>query len=206
MWNTLQPAIGGRLYYEEWGALYQAQHIVSRGQKEVWLRVAAGCSRYTTVYATRHGSYQQSRSPHTDAQKLAVLQCPCGMGVQDSMHVLLCAHHTLVGFRRQTLTVSEACVQHLPARGGCKRHKANNDTATRRAQQPRQGHLSRTEKRCRGNTDGWMVTTDVQRMLASLGSHCIGLPKRVHLHVISMAATHCGDVEKAYAGINGFTL
>ena len=86
------------------------------------------------------------------------------------------------------------------------RHKASNDTAARRTQQPRRGHLSRTEKRCGGDINGWMAATDVQKLLASLGSHCTGLPKRVHLHVISMAAAHWGDAERAYAGINGITL
>ena len=206
MWNALHPAVDGRLPCEEWGALHQAQHIASRGQKEVWLRAVAGCSRYTTVYAARQGSYQEFRSPHTDAQKLAVLQCPCGMGVQDSMHVLLCEHRALLALKKQVLATSEICVQHLPTRGGNKRHKTNYDTTARRAQQPRREHLSRAEMRREGNTDGWMAATDTQKLMASLGSHCTRLPKRVHLHVISEAAAPWGDLERIYASVNKVAL
>ena len=206
MWNALHPAVDGRLPGREWGALHQAQHIISRSQKEVWLRAVAGCSRYTTVYAARQGSYQEFRSPHTDAQKLAVLQCPCGMGVQDSMHVLLCEDRALVALRREVLAISEKCVHRLPVGGGNKRHKTNCDATARRALQPRREHLPRAEMRRDGNTDGWMAATDTQKLMASLGSHCTRLPKRVHLHVISEAAAPWGDLERIYASVNKVTL
>ena len=129
MWNALHPAVDGRLPCEEWGALHQAQHIASRGQKEVWLRAVAGCSRYTTVYAARQGSYQEFRSPHTDAQKLAVLQCPCGMGVQDSMHVLLCEHRALLALKKNKCSRPQRNVCNTCPRGGAT--SATKRTTTR---------------------------------------------------------------------------
>ena len=124
------------------------------------------------------------------------------------MHVLLCEHRTLVGLKEQVLATSEACVQRLPAQGSNKRRKTNYDTTARRAQQPRRGHLSRAEMRCEGSTDRWMAATDTQKLMASLGSHCTGLPKRMHLHVISIseAAAYWGDLERAYANVNKVTL
>ena len=57
-----------------------------------------------------------------------------------------------------------------------------------------------------GNTDGWMAATDTQKLMASLGSHCTRLPKRVHLHVISEAAAPWGDLERIYASVNKVAL
>ena len=49
MWGTLQLTTDGCLDVGGWGALHRAQHIRPRAQTGVWLRVVAGCSRYTTV-------------------------------------------------------------------------------------------------------------------------------------------------------------
>ena len=218
-WDTLHPTADGCLHPAEWGALHQAQHITSRTRKEVWLRVVAGCSRYTTVYAARQGSYQQFRSLHTDAEKLAVLLCPCGGGVQDSLHVLRCTHNALEGLRRRVLEVTERCVLRWsnttdqqvvhgpPSHGDYTYRKARPNVTARRSAKGRRKGPSKRKRTLSANEDaGWRAATDVQKLLTSLGSNCLDLPWELHAHVIGESAAHWGDVETTYAAVNGVVV
>ena len=219
MWNTLHPAADGRLERCEWGALQQAQHIRSRTHKEVWLRVVAGCSRYTTVYAAKQGSYQEFRSPHTEEQRLAVLLCECGQGVQDSMHVLKCALADMVELRRKVVQTADACVcvwcggsgrkalHGADRRARCKRARGSAVNITQRTEREEEGGQTGIGRRpAVSDRDAWAKATSEHKILTSLGSDCVGLSQGLRVRIISETAAHWGGVEEVYAQANDVDL
>ena len=131
----------------------------------MWLRVVAGCSRYTTVYAAKQGSFQEFRSSHTEGQRSAVLLCECGRGVQDSMHVLKCALADMVELRREVVQTADACVcvwcggsgrkvlHGADRRARCKRARGLTANIMQRAEGEEEGGQTGKEQKDRR---GWM--------------------------------------------------
>ena len=185
MWNMLHPSVGGNLSYCEWGALHQAQYIRSPMQREVWLRVVAGCSRYTTVYAAKQGSYREFRSPHTEEQRASVLLCPCGVGVQDSLHVLRCQCSDVVVLRERVVAVTEECIGSWDGVPGVrssekasrKRSRARGTSTRRQVDAGRKSVLPTRGQHLQTETkEAWERATDERKILVSLGSNWANLP------------------------------
>ena len=178
--------------------------------------MVAGCSRYTTVYGAKQGSYQEFRSQHKDAQKLRILFCPCGGGVQDSLHVLACTHSALVELRRRVLEVTEKCVlqwggtagsrsAHDPSpHVGYKHHTTNPDTTARRVAEGRQREANKRKRAISDDEEAnWLTMTKTQKLLISLGSDSMWLPWELCARIVAESASYWGDVETTYAAING---
>lgn len=112
------------------------------------------------------------------ATKSQWVQCPCGLGPQDSVHLLHCAHEAVVNVRERAVQLADLCIRdNTPARG----QSADAFARSRAA---------------------WSALEPAQRTLATLGSTGTGMNWHTRSAVVAVAAGSWRHLEQAWKVVN----
>ena len=108
----LHPPRGGIVARHRWGVLHLidfASHSTHGDVVDCFLRLLAGCTPTTRAYLCKKRVRKEWKSPgdYTDLDRRRATMCPCGLGVQDSIHVLDCQHQLAVQLRLDVLHIAD---------------------------------------------------------------------------------------------------
>ena len=91
LWLELHPVVDGKIAKDRWGILHLVQTRNVRYLDD-FLQLLAGCNPHLKATLCKIKVPQAWKRPKdfTDADRLQAVECPCGAGRQDSLHILEC--------------------------------------------------------------------------------------------------------------------
>jgi hypothetical protein len=185
----LHPAVDGRIGAHRWGLLHLMQmgHVKRDGNDtDVFLRHVAGCVPTTLSYICKMRGKIPWKEPavHTDEERRLAVTCPCSVGIQDSLHFLVCQHRRMVQLRCDVVSVATNIVNQACALASSV--DVGNDVPRRRGKRSRYDGSVMTpseEIAHYSELNSWGATSEDRKLLLSLGlsDTCISTLVRTQL-------------------------
>jgi hypothetical protein len=206
LWCHLHPPVGGKIERSRWGLLHLLRFKeLEHDDAEAFLRLVTGSTTSSRAQRCKRRAVHQWKHPRlfTDADKMEAVRCPCGVGPQDSLHVLECKHAEIERVRQRVLQVADR-IMHVSNRpkecftGEGKKKKAHDGANAENSKK-----LNAQRKRHEDAVDAWAGWTDTQKLCLTLGSTPTGVHDALRSKLITKCATEWARIEDAWERMEG---
>jgi hypothetical protein len=178
---------------------------------DCFLRLLAGSGRTTLSHICKMRGRQPWKLPleYTDLERHMAVCCPCGLGIQDSVHFLSCKHRSMIELRHQVVASASEVIdeERKIVDGGWKPYTDLMGVVKRqrykKAKTVSSEQITRTVYDLhREEIHSWDHMTQTHKCLLTLGKSDTALTTRVRTKLVTLCLPLWAKVEYMWEIIN----
>ena len=129
-----------------------------------------------------------------DAQRVAAIECPCGTGIQDSLHLFMCTHHAIVAVKERVIKSAEAWFTPERAPYDMFADLTNNACSKKKREEGREQHQQGVE--------AWNTATVREKLSITMGGDGTQLDTKMRTNIVTGCIKWWADIEDGWDEVN----